>query len=117
MNKAHAFNDRLKYLTRSLVYIALLSSTLAWAGKTEKIKSEFGNDEKTFVFTGVCPNGEPYRLFSYQKNVGGLPQSYYDYDGPVGKGTVQSETYPKVMAVRVCRQSAEIISANYWEPH
>ncbi len=52
---------------------------------------------------------------SYQKKIGGLQLSYYDYDGPAGKSTVQSETPPKVMAVRICRPSAEIISASYWE--
>ena len=41
--------------------------------------------------------------------------SYYDYEGPVGTGTVQSNAHPKVMAVRICRQLAEIINTNYWE--
>ena len=117
MNKVHAISDNLNYLMRLLISIALLSSSFAWAAETEKRKIQLGNDEETFVFAGVCPSGEPYRLFSYQRHVGGLTQPYYDYDGPVGKGTVQSETHPKVMAVRVCRPSAEIISANYWETY
>lgn len=44
-----------------------------------------------------------------------MTQSFYDYEGPNGKGTVQTETVPKVMAARVCRKMAEIINANYWE--
>lgn len=102
-------------MVRLLVSAAVLSSAFAWAAQTDRIKTELGNNEETFVFAGTCPNGEPYRLFSYQKNVSGLSQSYYEYAGPVGAGTVQSETPPKVMAVRICRKLAEIINANYWE--
>ena len=97
-------------LVRVLAIIALISNQLTWATNTS-IK----NDEETFVFAGTCPNGKSYRLISYQRNVNGMMQSYYDYEGSVGKGTVQSNTYPKVMAVRICRQLAEIITANYWE--
>jgi len=73
------------------------------------------NPEETFTFAGKCFNGEPYRLFLYQKNIAGISQSHYDYNGPAGTGTVQSETPPKVMAARVCRKYAEIINAKYWE--
>ena len=103
MNKAHAIS------------IVLLFSAFACAAETDSTKTVLGNDEETFVFTGICPNGEPYRLVSYQKNGGALSSSYYDYDAPVGKGTVQSDAAPKVMAVRVCRRLAEIINTNYWE--
>jgi hypothetical protein len=115
MNKVQAISDNLNYLMRLLISIALLSSAVAWAAKTERMKTELGNDEETFLLTGTCQNGEPYRLFSYQKRTGGLSQSFYDYEGPAGKGSVRSDTYPKVMAVRVCRKLAEIINANYWE--
>ena len=67
------------------------------------------------MFVGKCFNGENYRLFSYQNVVSGKTVSFYTYEGPVGKGTVQTETAPKVMAQRVCRKLAEIASANYWE--
>jgi hypothetical protein len=72
-------------------------------------------EEDTYVFAGKCANGEPYRLVSYQKDISGLRHSYYDYNGPVGTGSVESETDPKVMVVRICHKFAEIISANYWE--
>jgi hypothetical protein len=72
-------------------------------------------NEDTFVFAGKCANGETYRLFSYRKPAQGALMSYYDYAGPAGRGTVQSNTSPKVMAVRVCHPLAEIINANYWE--
>ena len=110
-NPANEIN--FQYLPRLLICLALLSGVCAYAANSDKL--EMRNDEETFVFTGVCSNGEPYRLLSYQKHVGDLPLSYYDFDGPAGKGTVQSNTYPKVMAVRVCRKLAEIINANYWE--
>lgn len=74
-------------------------------------------DDETYVFAGKCANGAPYRFVAYQKNTSGKLHSYYDYSGPAGTGVVQSDTTPKVMAVRICRQSAEIISANYWESH
>lgn len=78
-------------------------------------EAALAQNAETYVFAGKCANGEPYRLVSYQKNISGSQQSYYDYNGPVGTGTVQSETDPKVMAVRICHKSAEIISTNYWE--
>jgi len=115
MYKACAISANFQNVMRLLVSIALLSSAFAWAAKTDSTKTVLGNNEETFVFTGMCPNGEPYRLVSYQKSVGGLSPSYYDYDAPVGKGTVQSDATPRVMAVRVCRKLAEIINTNYWE--
>jgi hypothetical protein len=77
--------------------------------------TELGNDENSFVFTGKCSNGETYRLTSYQKIIAGKHASFYDYEGPVGNGSVQTETAPKVMAQRVCRKYAEISSTSYWE--
>lgn len=73
------------------------------------------NADDAYVFAGKCPTGEPYRLVSYQRSISGISLPYYDYNGPAGSGTVQSATEPKVMAVRICHKSAEIISANYWE--
>ncbi|MEN9617972.1 MAG: hypothetical protein RL406_209 [Pseudomonadota bacterium] len=105
MNKAHTIG----------ISIVLLFSAFACAAKTDSTKTVLGNDEETFVFTGICPNGEPYRLVSYQKSIGALSSAYYDYDAPVGKGTVQSDAAPKAMAVRVCRKLAEIINTHYWE--
>ena len=98
-----------------LVAAFFLASVAAWASKMERANPNVGDNEETFVFTGTCDNSEPYRLISYQKNIAGMSRSFYDYDGPNGKGTVQAETSPKVMAARVCRKFAEIINANYWE--
>ena len=101
-------------MTAWLVSLLLLCNASVGAA-TEKTKAQLGHDEESFVFIGKCPNDTPYRLVSYKKTASGLSQSFYDYEGPNGKGTVRTETTPKVMAARVCRQSAEIINANYWE--
>jgi hypothetical protein len=82
---------------------------------TAKLQAPIGNDEDTFTFVGKCPNGENYRLVSYQMDVSGTTQSFYDYEGPAGKGKVGTTASPKTMSVRVCRQLAEIINQNYWE--
>jgi hypothetical protein len=85
------------------------------SAKPIRINADLSNNEDTFVYAGQCFNGEPYRLFLYQKNIAGVPHAHYDYEGPAGTGTVQSESAPKVMKARVCRKDAEIISAKYWE--
>lgn len=60
--------------------------------------------------TGRCPNGEAFRLLAYEKPVDGVWKSFYDYQGPVGVGTVITRTVPQVMARRVCIALAEIAS-------
>ena len=105
MTQTTTFSKPLRHLTRVMVIGALLTHACAWSAHAED----------TFVFAGKCPNGESYRLFSYQKSTGASSQSFYDYEGPAGKGTVQSDTQPKVMTVRVCRKLAEIINTHYWE--
>jgi hypothetical protein len=92
-----------------------LSCHLALAASNKNQQCPLGNDEESFVFAGACFNGAPYRLHLFQNRVNGEVQSFYEYTGPVGQGIVQSDTPPKVMAVRVCRQQAEIINARYWE--
>jgi hypothetical protein len=82
---------------------------------TTKLQPTLGNDEDTFTFVGQCPNGENYRLASYERDVSGTRQSLYDYEGPAGKGKVSTSASPKTMSVRVCRHLAEIINQNYWE--
>jgi len=83
--------------------------------KTENSQVTLGNDGNTFTFAGRCPNGENYRLVSYEMAISGTSHSFYNYEGPAGKGTVSTSASPKTMAVRVCRQLAEIINQNYWE--
>ncbi len=51
------------------------------APPSSAVGSKLGNDDITFTFAGHCPNGESYRIFSYQRVVGDIPQSFYDYEG------------------------------------
>lgn len=91
-----------------LITSIILSNALAWkrdAGSANKI---LGNDEQIFVFMGRCADGAIYRLTAYEKELNGVSYSFYDYEGPAGKGTVKTETPPKTMAVRMCRALAEI---------
>jgi len=113
----HPSNLSASRLCRPVVVtcIWLLSGLLVCSAKSSPSNVDLGNNEETFIYAGQCFNGEPYRLFLYQKNIAGVPHAHYDYKGPAGAGTVQSESAPKVMAARICRKDAEIISAKYWE--
>ena len=71
-------------------------------------RKSLGNDDDTFIFMGRCPNGEMYRLLAYDKQVDGFKRSFYDYEGPAGKGTIKSQTAPRVIASRVCLALAEM---------
>ena len=86
-----------------------LSQGLAWAAKMPKTTMALGNDDTEFVFAGKCPNGESYRILAYSQIIQGQTASMYDYSGPAGQGTIRSSTQPRTLAVRVCRQQAEII--------
>ncbi len=97
------------------VLVSCVLASFVIASPAAAVGSKLGNDDTSFTFAGQCPNGESYRIFSYQRLVGNSPQSFYDYEGPVGKGTVRSDASPKTMSVRVCRKLAEIINTNYWE--
>jgi len=104
------------FLSACLIFnFAVAQSAVGSTGKAHVQRAALGNDETTFVFAGHCSSGETYRLVSYKMDVDGLSQSFYDYEGPVGKGSVKTETAPKVMAARVCRQFAEIVNDNYWD--
>jgi hypothetical protein len=100
------------FLTAGMTFAPYVGANIASSAKQQ---APLGNDEDTFTFVGKCPNGFNYRLVSYQMDVSGAPQSFYDYEGPAGKGKVSTTASPKTMSVRVCRQLAEIINQNYWE--
>jgi hypothetical protein len=76
---------------------------------------KMGNDEETFTFAGRCPNGAPYRIVSYQMEVDGSLQSFYDYQGPAGEGAVRTNASPKKMVVRVCRELADITNGSRYD--
>jgi hypothetical protein len=111
----------MKRLNASILLGACLLASVAMAQavpqsvKPVKTQVVLGNDEDSFTFVGRCPNGDQYRLVSYQIVVSGISESFYDYEGPAGKGKVSTSASPKTMSVRVCRQLAEIIHQKYWE--
>ncbi len=67
------------------------------------------------MFTGRCPTGNTYRIHSYQMDVDGLTQAFYDYEGPAGKGTVRTNAPPKKMALRVCNAFADIADGSKYD--
>lgn len=101
-------NSNLFFLLCLVANLATLPALTASVLNGEKLSYTLGDDETESVFAGHCLNGEPYRLFFYQMEVDGLTQSFYDYEGPAGKGTVRTNVQPKKMLIRLCHSSADI---------
>ena len=83
--------------------------------KNRQFTPVLGNDDQEFIFAGGCPNGDKYRIFSYQMEVDGITRSFYDYEGPAGKGTVITNAQPKKMATRVCHELADISNGSKFD--
>ncbi len=103
--------------TRSMAQLGLAcwlvltaSTSMASAPTAEHGQSVRDLKDRKITITGRCPNGDAYRLISYEKEVEGYWKSFYDYKGPVGTGTVKTKTVPRVMVSRVCIALAEIAS-------
>lgn len=92
----------------SCISVSIATVPVLAALADENATSVIVNNDTEFVFAGRCPNGEPYRIFSYQMEIDGLTQSFYDYEGPSGKGTVRTNIQPKKMLVRLCNDLADI---------
>jgi hypothetical protein len=98
-----------------VINVATFPSVFADTTKTKQAQVPFGNDEQEFIFAGSCPYGGTYRIHSYQMEVDGLTQSFYDYEGPAGKGTVRTNAAPKKMVVRVCNELAELADGSKYD--
>lgn len=85
-------------------------ASMATAPTAAHGQAERAQQDRGILMTGRCPNGDAYRLISYEKEVEGYWKSFYDYQGPVGSGTVKTKTVPRVMVSRVCIALAEIAS-------
>ena len=94
------------------LYPSAHSQALVTQTKAKPSTKQPGNNDNEFIFAGRCMNGESYRIYSYEKNIDGYFKSFYDYEGPVGKGTVMTSAPPKTVAERICRQSAEIANGS-----
>lgn len=115
MHVAHRMWSKIMLVGCSLVIGAASCNVFAKVPGPMTPEPTLGNDEQTFIFAGLCPNGERYRIYSYLKIVENIPHTFYEFEGPAGKGTVRTAASPKTMSVRVCRKLAEIINTNYWE--
>ena len=103
---------------RILLIASLISSVAATPSvlaKSDNAQKPASREEQEFTFAGRCQNGDSYRMFAYQMHVDGQNQPFYDYEGPAGKGTVQSNASPKKFAVRLCRALADIHSGSRFE--
>ena len=87
------------------LFLCLASQAMADEASTSRLADQ---TSETYRFVGRCPNGTPYRLFFYEAKIEGVLQSFYDYVGPAGRGTVETNAPPKTMAVRGCRALSEI---------
>jgi hypothetical protein len=100
-------------MTRSALSLLVgITALTTWAAtpSVDPAQRALNPAEAGITMTGRCPNGDAFRLVSYDKQVAGLWKSFYDYQGPVGAGTVRTQTAPRVMASRVCIALAEIAS-------
>jgi len=88
----------------------MAAASLAATPNAEPSQPASTRPDLSITMTGRCPNGDAFRLVAYNKEVAGLWKSFYDYQGPVGAGTVRTLTAPRVMASRVCIALAEIAS-------
>ena len=104
----HVKNSNLFFLLCLVANLATLPALTAFARTHEAPAYPLGNDDTAFVFAGYCPSGEPYRLFSYPMEVDGLTESFYDYEGPAGKGTIRTNAPPKKILTRVCNNLADL---------
>ena len=104
----HLKSSNLFLLLCLVANVATLPWLTASAHSDPKPTYTLNEDDTEFVFAGHCPSGESYRMVSYQMEVDGLTQSFYDYQGPAGKGTVRTNAQPKKMLTRVCRNLADI---------
>jgi hypothetical protein len=115
MNKSNLWQSSVFAMICLLANVTLAPSAVAWMSSTEPTQKQSGNDEETFTFVGRCANGTSYRLYAYEMDVDGRRQSFYNYEGPAGQGTVQTNASPKKMAVRVCIESADIADGSMYD--
>jgi hypothetical protein len=115
MNKSNLWQSSVFLMTCLLANVTLAPNAVAWISNTEQAQEQLGNDEETFTFVGRCANGKSYRLYAYQLDVDGLRQSFYNYEGPAGQGTVRTNASPKKMAARACIESADIADGSKYD--
>lgn len=94
-------------------WLAVQSATLTIAmtasadaqSATAKTKKVIGEDDTDFLFLDKCKSGEAYRLKAYKITVNGEAIQMYDYQGPRGKGTIQSDVEPREAKALLCLEN------------
>jgi hypothetical protein len=94
----------------SLFVFNLLLQPLFSLAEKPKTKATNWIEEKEFTYAGKCFNGKNYWMFASEKIEDGNVIPYYTYKGPVGSATVRTDTSPKVMVQRICREQADIVA-------
>jgi hypothetical protein len=93
-----------------LCIFSLLAQPLNSLAEKPKTKTPVWKEEKEFTYAGKCFNGKNYWMFASEKIEDSNVIPYYTYKGPVGEGTVRTDTSPKVMVQRICRDQADIVA-------
>ena len=94
----------------SLFVFNLLLQPVSSLAEMPKTKATNWKEEKEFTYAGKCFNGRNYWMFASEKIEDGHVILFYTYKGPVGSGTVRTDTSPKVMVQRICREQADIVA-------
>jgi hypothetical protein len=92
------------------LFMVTAGLSLAASPDAATVRQGVALSDTGITMTGRCPNGEAFHLVSYDKQVEGLWKSFYDFQGPVGVGTVKTKTPPRVMVSRVCIALADMAS-------
>jgi len=91
------------------IFFALLIHPLACLADKAQAKTSEWKEEVSFTYAGKCFNGKSYWMYASEKIEDGNVVPYFIYKGPVGSGTVRTDTSPKVMVQRICREKADIV--------
>jgi hypothetical protein len=84
-------------------WLAVQSASIA-AAQTDSLKVT-GDDNTEFVFVDKCKSGAAYRLKAYKITVNSEAIQMYDYQGPRGTGTIQSDVEPRQAKALLCQEN------------
>lgn len=87
--------------------LTLPITSLAEKPKTQPMQWQ---EEKEFTYAGKCFDGKKYWLFASEAIEDAHVIPFFKYKGPAGEGIVRTDTPPKVMVQRICREQADIVA-------
>jgi hypothetical protein len=91
--------------------VATRPALAAWSNETPSSLLEVKTQVQEFIFVAQCINGHNYQPHSYQMERDGLTMTFYAYQRPAGKVTLQAEVQPQEMTNRTCREIADARNA------